>query len=181
MVNESAMTADRRRLEPDARRAQLVEAGLALLKAGPFEEVGPAEVAKAVGVSKALVFHYFASNRHLQVAIAQAAAQELVAELATDPRLPNDERLAIGLERFIDYIERQPDTYVAVARGAGANQQLLEVYEECRREIVQLIAEAVGQPDPSPMLRIGLRGWIAGVEEAALQWLDGKPIPRSDL
>jgi AcrR family transcriptional regulator len=181
-VSSTALdTGPGRRLDPGARRAQIVQAGLELLKEGPFQEIGPAEVARAVGVSKALVFHYFPTNRDLQAAIAHAAARELVAQLATDPALPNDQRLTMGLEAFIDYIERQPDSYVAVARGAGANEQLLEVYEECRREIVQLIADALGQPEPSPALRIGLRGWIAGVEEAVIQWLDGRPIPREEL
>jgi AcrR family transcriptional regulator len=170
-----------RRLDPGARRAQIVQAGLELIKERPFDQVGAAEVAKAVGVTKGLVFHYFASNKELQVEIARAAAKELVAQLHTDPALPNDQRLTIGLEAFIDYIERNPESYVAVARGAGANEQLLEVYEECRREIVQLIADALGQPEPSPALRIGLRGWIAGVEEAVIQWLDGRPIPREEL
>jgi AcrR family transcriptional regulator len=171
----------RRRLDPDARRAQLVQAGLELIKERPFDQVGAAEVARAVGVTKGLVFHYFPSNRDLQVEIARAAAKELVAQLHTDPALPNDQRLAIGLEAFIEYIERNPESYVAVARGAGANDRLLEVYEECRRDIVGLIFDALGQSDPSPALRIGMRGWIAGVEEAVIQWLDGRPIPREEL
>jgi AcrR family transcriptional regulator len=171
----------RRRLDPDARRAQMVQAGLDLIKDRPFDQVRAAEVAKAIGVTKGLVFHYFPSNKDLQVEIARAAAKELVAELVTDPALPNDQRLAAGLEAFIDYIERNPDSYVAVARGAGANGQLLEVYEECRRDIVQLIFDALGLTDPPPALRIGMRGWIAGVEEAVIQWLDGRPIPRVEL
>lgn len=178
MVTE---TAARRRLDPGARRAQIVQAGLELLQERPFDEVGAAEVAQAVGITKGLVFHYFPSNRDLQVAIARAAAHELVAELVTDPNLPNDQRLAIGLDAFIGYIERNPDAYVAVARGAGANDQLLEVYEEARGRIVQLIFEALGLSDPPPAVRIGIRGWIAGVEEAVIQWLDGRPIPRSEL
>ena len=153
-----------------------------LIKERPFDQVGAAEVAGAVGVTKGLVFHYFASNRELQVAIARAAAAELLAELETDPALSNAERLAVGLDRFIAYIERNPESYVAVARGAGANEQLLDVYERCRRDIVQLILDALGQADPSPALRIGLRGWNAMVEEAVLNWLDqGRPIPREEL
>lgn len=181
MSSTAVDTGPRRRLDPGARRAQIVQAGLELIKELPFDQVGAAEVARAVGVTKGLVFHYFPSNRELQVEIARAAAKELVAELVTDPALPNDQRLAAGLEAFIDYIERNPDSYVAVARGAGANDQLLEVYEECRRDIVQLIFDALGLTDPPPALRIGMRGWIAGVEEAVIQWLDGRPIPREEL
>ncbi len=177
----AAETQTRRRLDPDFRRAQMVQAGLELIKERPFDQVGAAEVARAVGVTKGLVFHYFPSNKDLQVEIARAAAKELVAELVTDPALPKDQRLAVGLGAFIDYIERNPESYVAVARGAGANERLLEVYEECRRDIAHLILDALGQADPPPALRIGIRGWIAGVEEAVIQWLDGRPIPREEL
>jgi AcrR family transcriptional regulator len=171
----------RKRLGPDERRAQLIQAGLDLIEQRPFDEIGAAEVAEVVGVTKGLVFHYFPSNKDLQVAIAKAAADELVAELVTDPTLPNAERLTAGLEAFIDYIERNPDSYVAIARGAGANEQLLDVYEHCRQNIVQLVLDALGLTDPPPALLIGLRGWIAGVEEAVIQWLDGRPISRDEL
>jgi AcrR family transcriptional regulator len=171
----------RRRLGPDERRAQLIQAGLDLIEQRPFDEVGAAEVAEAVGVTKGLVFHYFPSNKDLQVAIAKAAGDELLTALVTDPDLPNAERLTMGLEAFIDYIERNPESYVAIARGAGANEQLLDVYEYCRRNIVQLILDALGLTDPPPALVIGLRGWIAGVEEAVIQWLEGRPISRDEL
>jgi AcrR family transcriptional regulator len=174
-------TGARKRLGADARRAQLIQAGLDLIEQRPFDEVGAAEVAEAVGVTKGLVFHYFPSNKDLQVAIAKAAADELVAELVTDPALPNAERLTAGLEAFIDYIERNPESYVSIARGAGANEELLDVYEHCRRNIVQLVLDALGLTDPPPALVIGLRGWIAGVEETVIQWLDGRPISRDEL
>jgi AcrR family transcriptional regulator len=170
-----------RRLDADARRAQLVQAGLDLLKVRPFDAVSAAEVASAVGVTKGLVFHYFPTQRDLQVAVAGAAADELVAALETDPALPNDQRLALGLDAFVGYIEQNPEAYVAVARGAGANDQLLEVYEQGRDRIARLIFDGLGLTDPPPALRIGIRGWIAGVEEAVIQWLDGRPIPRADL
>ncbi|HJP64733.1 MAG TPA: TetR/AcrR family transcriptional regulator [Actinomycetota bacterium] len=170
-----------RRLDADARRAQLVQAGLDLLKVRPFDAVGAVEVAAAVGVTKGLVFHYFPTQRDLQVAVAKAAADELVAALETDPSMSNDQRLAMGLDAFVGYIEQNPEAYVAVARGAGANDQLLQVYEDGRDRIAQLIFDGLGLTDPPPALRIGIRGWIAGVEEAVIQWLDGRPIPREEL
>src|SRR5436190_23947777 len=70
-----------RRLGPDARRAQLVGVGLALMKEMPFDEVTAEIVARAGGVSKGLVFHYFPTTRDLQVAILPAATAELLTDL----------------------------------------------------------------------------------------------------
>src|SRR5581483_9500068 len=100
MVDVSASSAPNRHLGPDARRAQLVGVGLALMKEMPFDEVTAETVARAGGVSKALVFHYFPSTRDLQVAILRAAAGELLHQLDVGAGLPPDERLGVGLDAF---------------------------------------------------------------------------------
>lgn len=170
-----------RRLGPDARRAQLVGVGLALMKEIPFDEVTAEVVARAVGVSKALVFHYFPSTRDLQVAILRAAAGELLAQLDVGADLPPDERLRAGLDAFVGYIEQQPASYQAVVRRAGSDERLLAVFEDTRAAVVDIVAGALGVAALPPALRLVIRGWIAMVEECVLHWLDDKPIPRDDL
>src|SRR5947209_2834346 len=125
-----------RRLGPDARRAQLVGVGLALMKEMPFDEVTAEIVARAGGVSKGLVFHYFPTTRDLQVAILRAAAAELLADLDVGAGLPPDERLRVGLDAFVRYIEQQPASYQAVVRRAGSDERLLAVFEDTRSAVV---------------------------------------------
>ena len=171
-----------RRLDPDARRRQLLEAGFELIQTRPFSQVTADEVARAVGVSKGLVFHYFPTNRDLQVAIVRVAAGELLSRLDMDPDLPPQERLAAGLEAFVGFIETQPANYLAVARSVGSDPALLEVFEETRAAVVHLILGALGlTEDPPPGLRLVVRGWIAMVEETVLHWLEGSPVPRAQL
>jgi len=170
-----------RRLGPDARRAQLVGVGLALVKTMRFDEVTAEVVARASGVSKGLVFHYFPSTADLQVAILRAAAAELLAEIDVGADLPPDERLRMGLDAFVRYIEQQPASYQAVARRAWSDQRLLAVFEDTRAAVVDIIAAALGLSELPPGLRLVFRGWIAMVEECVLHWLDDKPVPREDL
>jgi AcrR family transcriptional regulator len=170
-----------RRLGPDARRAQLVAVGLALVKTMRFDEVTAEVVARAGGVSKGLVFHYFPTTSDLQVAILRAASAELLTVIDVDPDLPPDERLRAGLEAFVLYIEQQPASYQAVARRAGSDQRLLAVFEDTRAAVVDMIAGALGLSELPAGLRLVLRGWIAMVEECVLHWLDGKPVPREEL
>ena len=170
-----------RRLGPDARRAQLVAVGLALMKEMPFDEVTAEIVARAGGVSKGLVFHYFPTTRDLQVAILRAATAELLIDLDVGAGLPPDERLRVGLDAFVRYIEQQPASYQAVVRRAGSDERLLAVFEDTRAAVVDIIAAALGAAELPPGLRLAIRGWIAMVEECVLHWLDDKPVPREEL
>jgi AcrR family transcriptional regulator len=170
-----------RRLGPDARRAQLVGVGLALMKEMPFDEVTAEIVARAGGVSKALVFHYFPTTRDLQVAILRAASAELLADLDVGAGLPPDERLRVGLEAFVRYIEQQPASYQAVVRRAGSDEQLLAVFEDTRTAVVQIVAATLGLSALPAGPRLAIRGWIAMVEECVLHWLDDRSIAREEL
>jgi AcrR family transcriptional regulator len=170
-----------RRLGPDARRAQLVGVGLALVKTMRFDEVTAEVVARASGVSKGLVFHYFPATADLHVAILRAASAELLAEIDVGAGLPPDERLRVGLDAFVRYIEQQPASYQAVARRATSDERLLAVFEDTRAAVVDIIAAALGFSELPAGLRLVFRGWIAMVEECVLHWLDDKPVPREEL
>ncbi len=170
-----------RRLGPDVRRAQLVAAGLSLVKTMGFDEVTAEVVARASGVSKGLVFHYFPTTLDLQVAILRAASAELLLELDVGAGLPPDEALKVGLDAFVRYIEQQPASYQAVARRAGSDERLLAVFEHTRDAVVDIMAAALGFSELPAGLRLVFRGWIAMVEECVLHWLDDKPVPRDEL
>lgn len=171
-----------RRLDPDARRRQLLEAGFEMIQTRPYSQVTADEVARAVGVSKGLVFHYFPTNRDLQVAVIRVAAAELLSRLNVDPDLPADQRLGAGLEAFVTFIETQPANYLAVARSVGSDPALMAVFEETRAAVVDLILSAIGLAEnPPPGLRIVVRGWIAMVEESVLHWIEGSDVPRHQL
>jgi AcrR family transcriptional regulator len=170
-----------RRLGPEARRAQLVGVGLALMKDVPFDEVTAEVVARAGGVSKGLVFHYFPTTRDLQVAILRAATAELLSDIDVGAGLSPDERLRVGLDAFVRYIEQHPASYQAVVRRAGSDEQLLAVFEDTRAAVVDIVAATLGVSQLPPALRLVIRGWIAMVEECVLHWLDDKPIPREEL
>jgi len=170
------------RLDADSRREQLLQAGLTLLRTTPFDQLSAVDVARAAGVSKGLVFHYFPSTRELHVALLRASTTELLGLVDRSPELDYEGRLAAGLDAFITYIEDAPLVYVAMTRGAGSDPQLQAVFEDTRNAIVALILDVLGLADDPPAgLRIMLRGWIAMVEEATLHWLPDKVVPRRRL
>ena len=67
----------RRRLDPDTRRAAILEAAAQAFGSQPYEHVSVAELAEAADASEALVYRYFGSKAHLYVEAVRAAMAEL--------------------------------------------------------------------------------------------------------
>ena len=100
---------------------------------------------------------------------------------AIDPGLDYVAQLRSGLEAFISYIEQRPDSYAAIARIAGSDEQLRAVFERTRDAIGQIVCGGGGLQEPTPLLRLYLRGWIAMVEETAVQWVLTKALTHEEL
>lgn len=149
---------------------------------GPLDLVTAGAVAADVGVSKALVFHYFPTQRDLQSAIADAAASDMLAMFRSiDGEQDHATQLRQGLELFVSFVELRPASYATIARGAGTDPQLNAVFERSRSEIVSIIATALGLESPSDQVRMYMRGWIALCEETILQWIATRAVERDDL
>ena len=73
------------RRSADDRRAQLVQIGLELLPTTPVQELTIDEVARRAGISRSLLFHYFATKRDYYTAVTRAAA-DLMWEHLAPPR-----------------------------------------------------------------------------------------------
>ncbi|MFD1662468.1 hypothetical protein ACFSL4_30920, partial [Streptomyces caeni] len=67
-----------------------------------------------------------------------------------------------------------------VSGGVGFDAQVHAVRDEVREAIVATIAEgAYGRRDIAPLARMGLLGWVCGMEGATLDWMD-RPEPSRD-
>lgn len=170
------------RLGAEARREQLVRAGMELIREVPFDTLTADDVARAAGVSKGLVFHYFPTTRDLQAAVLRATTEDLLGGLDVDPSATPQERLRLGIDAFVAYVEQSPESYLAMSRSAGSDPALGAAFEDTRNAIVELVQGVLGADALPPGLAVGLRGWIAFVEEAALHWVAlGRPFPREEL
>jgi len=167
----------RTRLDPAARRAQLVALGLQMLSTRPLDQVAIDEIASEAGISRGLLFHYFPTKRDFHVAVVQAAADDLYARTEPDPTLPLRDQLRSSLEAFVDYVTDNRDAYMGLLRGASGDPGLRAVLDSTRSRITARVLAAAGVADPaSNRLRLAARGWVAFTEEATLEWLsEGEP------
>lgn len=173
----------------DDRREQLLRAGVELLGRRPYDEVSIDEIARAAGISKGLLYHYFPTKKDFVVAVLRQAVDQVTALTAPDPSLSPIEQIDAGLDAFLDYVEHHAAAYATLflTRGGG-DPDIRAVLEEGRERRVQvLLAGVAGQllADPSavhsPVLRTAVQGWISFVEGVLLRWLDKRDLSRDQL
>jgi AcrR family transcriptional regulator len=165
----------RTRLDPSARRAQLVELGLQMLSTRSLDDLAIEDIAAAAGISRGLLFHYFPSKRDYREAVVRAAADDLLAHAIPSPDVPVAERLRAGIVAYVDYVSDNRDGYVSMLRGAaGGDPGLRQVFDETRSAIVANILDQIAElaaAEPPERVRLAVRGWVAYGEEVVLDWL----------
>jgi AcrR family transcriptional regulator len=172
----------RSRLDVDERRAQLLALGLAMFSERSYDEVSIDELARAAGVSKGLLYHYFPTKRDLYIATLVRAAGQLLDETTLDRAGPPDERLRRGLETYLDFVARHGKAYVALMRGGiGSDPEVAAILEETRATFATRILEDVPHEIDKPLVRIALRGWIGFVEATSLSWVASRSVSRDAL
>lgn len=172
---------ERARLQVDERRTQLLELGLRLFGERSYDELSVDDIARAAGISKGLLYHYFPSKRHFYVETVRRAAQQLLDR--TDPTdLDEPEALLAGVEAYLSFVEEHATAYAALMRsGVGYDAEVAGVVEGTRVRFVERISARLGVADPAPALRVALRGWLGFVEAASLEWIDRRDVPRAEL
>ena len=181
-------TTTRSRLAPDERRAQLVALGLEMLSTRPIEEVSIDDIAAAAGISRGLLFHYFATKRDFHVAVATAAAEEMLACLSPadgGSAVDGLARLRESLAALIDYVDTHRAAYLSLVRGAMSGDPAMQaLFEWTRARVTARVLEGFGyRPDGPAVVPLAVRGWVGFVEDTVTTWLqgDGLGIDRDAL
>lgn len=174
----------RTRLAPEARRAQLIDLGLQMLATRRLDELSVELIATAAGISRGLLFHYFPSTHDYHVAVARAAASEMVRRTEPDPSLPTVDALRAGLTAFVDYVEENPGNYKSLVRGAASGDAAMRaIFDETRATLAGRILDIFAEQGlaAGPRITLAVHGWIAYVEECVVRWIDAGMIERDQL
>jgi AcrR family transcriptional regulator len=179
-VTSPSADAVRRRRAGD-RRAQLVQIGLELLPTTPVQELTIDEVARRAGISRSLLFHYFATKRDYYTAVTRAAAAVLLEHLVPRPDQPRDDQLSGMLDRYVGWVETFRESHLAFVRGAaGGDPWVAEVYEETRERLVEVALGALELPHDEARRQL-VRAWFAFTETLVGQWVQEPTLSRPEL
>ncbi|OYD71483.1 TetR/AcrR family transcriptional regulator [Rhodococcus sp. OK302] len=176
--------AKRTRLSPDERRAQLIDLGARMLAQRPLEQISVEDIADQAGVSRGLLFHYFASKSEFHLAIVRHTSGQMLSR--TEPTASDNPitTLRSVLASYVDYVSENRNTYVSLLRGtASGDPQMREVFEQTRDVMAARTLEQLPKIGltSTPQVELAVRGWIAFVEEATISWLRAPVITREEL
>jgi AcrR family transcriptional regulator len=92
-----------------AREEEIVEATRALFDDRGVQDAPMEEIARAVGINKALIYRHFSSKEELFILTVTLYLAELTERMnRVDPALPPVDRLRVAYGRFADYCVEHP-------------------------------------------------------------------------
>jgi len=184
-VSTRDRTPKRTRLSPEERRSQLIALGVKMLGERTPEEISISEIAAQAGISRGLLFHYFPTKHDFLLAVVQHANTDLLDRITPDPTVDVLTMLRDSIRRYIDYVAENRTSYRALLRGpTSVSPDLRPLVDSTREAVIGLILTELPLDLPEARLtrlRLGLRGWVAFVEETTLTWLGEEPITRDEL
>jgi AcrR family transcriptional regulator len=170
-----------RRLDVDERRRQLLELGADLFTAHPYDELSMSKIAAEVGISKALLYHYFPSKQAYFEETLSAWAERLRERTEPDPDLSPIEQLKTSLDAFLSLIEENAVAYKNLIRSAAGVTEIRELIEEVRLKTAQRILEGLFAGEPPPKARTAVSGWLWFMDGACLDWIEHRDVEREEL
>ncbi len=171
-----------RRLDVDKRRRQLLERGAELFTSHPYEELSMNRIAREVGISKALLYHYFPSKQAYFEETLSAWAEQLRERTEPDPDLSPVEQLTSSLDAFLSLVEENAVAYRNLMRSAAGVTEIRELIEAVRQRTAARILEGLYPAgEAPPKARTAVSGWLWFMDGACLNWIEHRDIERGEL
>jgi AcrR family transcriptional regulator len=168
-------------MDVDERRQQLLERGADLFTSHPYDELSMNKIASEVGISKALLYHYFPSKQAFFEATLGAWAERLRDRTEPDPKLSPVEQLTASLDGFLSLVEENAVAYRNLMQSATGVPEIRDLIEEVRRVTAQRILDGVYPAGAPPKARTAVSGWLWFMDGACLNWIEHRDIEREEL
>lgn len=171
----------RRRLKPEDRRNELLDAGAKLFADRSYDDVLMEDVAAGAGVSRALLYRYFSTKRELFAAIYQRAADDLLSQTELDPELPIVEQVAAGLDAHIDYFVANKNTVLAANVALSGDPIIQAIISDELSELRRRMLDTLQFGHSRAAASATLHAWLQFVRVMCVEWLRSEDFPREEL
>jgi AcrR family transcriptional regulator len=204
-------SAKRVRLQRERRIERILTASQRLFSTQAYDAIAIEDLAAAAGMSKGLLYHYFASKRDLYV----ATVAHVLRQMAHFTDLSPD--LHAGLSQMLSLFEQSPGLAKLVLRGGiGVDHEVDGLLAAYRQQQLQRLYQGLGylgdfsddSTDPSTgshalvllgfvgdaavvstdasigsqaLVVLGLRGWLGLLDEVCLHWVQQPDVTREQV
>jgi AcrR family transcriptional regulator len=171
----------RTRMDPEARRGQIMRVAARLFEERPYSEVSISDIAAEANIARGLLHHYFGSKRELYLEIVRMSVQTPLVDTPPEA-LGTAETWATAVDSFLSAIERNPTRWVNSVKvgGAETDDEVAAILDETREIIADqtLLAIGLGTRADEPVVRALLRAWGGFVQELTVEWVGRGRIDR---
>ncbi len=179
-------SAQRRRMEPDERRGQILGVARGLFGARSYSDVSTSDIATEAGVARALINHYFGSKRELYLEVVR---QMMVIPTSVTENLPPttvEERVSLCVDRWLDVVERNRDMWLSAigSEALGRDPEIDQIMLESDEIATDRVLEAAMLADVTAgrgKLRAIIRSHGSMLKAASREWLVRGTLSRGDL
>lgn len=174
-----------RRLEPDARREQILDCAVRLFGERPYAAVSTTEIAAEAGVARGLLNHYFGTKRdlYLQVVRRMVTLPDAADVLPAGGSL--ESRAAAAVEWFLDAMTAYGPTFIAVtgAEGVGTDHDVEQILADADDAAAfKIIAALQLGPDRRGQHHLAaMRAYGGMVKAAVREWLGRGSLTRAQV
>jgi AcrR family transcriptional regulator len=173
----------RRRLEPDARREQILECAVRLFGERPYASVSTTDIAREAGVARGLLNHYFGTKRDLYLEVVRAMV--VLPEMA-DARAGTGSlraRVQRSVDWFLDTVSVHAKTFVAVtgAEGVGDDPEIERILADADDVAARKVLEMVGISADVAAHRAVIRAFGGLVKAAVREWVREETLTRDQV
>jgi AcrR family transcriptional regulator len=171
-------TKARTRLAPDARREEILDHARHLFGGKSYATVSASEIARAAGVTPALVSHYFpGGKREIFLELVAQLTDSVIDTIQADPTVPLRERVDTTIANWLDWLDTNRETWLATAAQGDyiADPDLQALVDTARdRTADTLISNYADVLTDDPPTRLMLRNWLGFNRASGRSWLKGE-------
>jgi AcrR family transcriptional regulator len=187
-----ATGAGRKRLTAEQRRAAILDAALEVFAERGYHASSIDDIARAAGISKALIYEHFASKQELHAHLLEHQAGELFGRLAAAVERVEVEsaagRLEAGLDAFFGFVEERRHAWRVLFREA-ADPEAAVVLDRIVAQVTALVAALIaqdpvararfeGEPQRDTGIQLLAQMLVGSVQSVANWWADHRELQR---
>ncbi len=169
-----------RRLQPEARRHQIVEAAARLISQRGDAAISTADVAEAAGVTRALVHHYFHGIDELLDAVVLRLVASVLEIEDAGTEIPVQQRVPRNVRTMLEMVEGNRSVWLAMVTEAGPTESSPGLTSLREALLERMLVNNSDVIEDTAWARLCLGGYLAFSDSILRRWLLGD-APREEV